>query len=68
LLLKNEFSEEHHSTNVVHTNHAVSVKTAAFHGSKSQSNDVKWIEMNPSLEISYLKSVLLSPPLSSRSR
>ena len=29
LLLKKKFNEKHHSTNVVHTNHAVSVKTIA---------------------------------------
>ena len=57
LLLKKKFIEYHHSTNVVHTNHAVSVKMATFHES---SHKVEWIEFNSSLELSYLRSILLS--------
>ncbi|XP_065919124.1 uncharacterized protein [Dysidea avara] len=60
LLLKKKFNEKHHSTNVVHANQAVSVRTAAFHGT---SGDVNWIEMDINLEIRFLRSVLLSPDL-----
>ena len=60
LLLKKEFRDFHHSTNVVHTNHAVSVKKAAFQGAVTK--EVTWIELDSSLELSYLRSVLLSPP------
>ena len=57
LLLKKDFIKHHHSTNVVHTNHAVSVKMATFQG--SSDNKVEWIELDSSLELSYLRSVLL---------
>ena len=60
LLLKKEFRGYHHSTNVVHTNHAVSVKMAAFQGAPTK--EVTWVELDSSLELSYLRSVLLSPP------
>ena len=64
LLLKKKFNENHHSTNVVHTNHAVSVRTAAFHGSSLKSGEVNWIEMDLGQEVNLLRSVLLSPDLS----
>ena len=57
LLLKKKFVEYHHSTNVVHTNLAVSVKMATFHESSDQ---VEWIEFDSSLELSYLRSMMLS--------
>ena len=63
LLLKNKFIEEHHSTNVVHTNHAVSVRTAAFRESTPQSSDVNWIEMDLDFEVRILRSVLCPPEL-----
>ena len=58
LLLKKKFIEYHHSTNVVHTNHAVSVKMATF--TESSDHKVEWIEFDSSLELSYLRSMLLS--------
>jgi len=61
--LKKEFNKKHHSTNVLHTSHAVSVRTAAFHGTPLQNDEVKWIEMDRSLEISYLRSILIPIPL-----
>lgn len=61
LLLKKEFNEDHHSTNVIHTNHAVSVKMAAFQGAPSR-NEVTWVELDSNLELNYLRSVLLAPP------
>ena len=67
LLLKKKFDEKHHSTNVVHTNHAVSVRTAAFHGSPSQIGDIQWVEMDINLEINFLQSVLLPSHLSETS-
>jgi len=56
LLLKKQFNKDHHSTNVVHSNHAVSCKTAAFQGS---TDSIDWIELGSDVEISFLKSVLL---------
>ena len=41
----------------MHTNHAVSVKMATFH---ETSHQVEWIEFDSSLELSYLRSLLLS--------
>ena len=64
LLLKRKFNRVHHSTNVVHTNHAVSVKKAVLHGSTSE---VTWTELDSELEISHLQSVLLPKPLTTPS-
>ena len=60
LLLRQKFSKDHHSTNVVHTNHAVSIKKAVLHGSTSE---VTWIKFDSELEISHLHSILLPKPL-----
>ena len=57
LLLKKKFIEYHHSTNVVHTHHAVSVKLATFH--ESSDDKVEWVDLDSNLELSYLHSVLL---------
>ena len=57
LLLKKKFIRYHHSTNVVHTHHAVSVKLATFH--KSSDDKVEWIDLDSNLELSHLQSVLL---------
>ena len=59
LLLKKKFNDKHHSTNVVHANHAVSVRSAAFHGSSSQTGEVKWMEMDFDFEMKILNSILL---------
>ena len=56
LLLKKKINKDHHSTNVVHGNHAVSCKMAAFQGSPDSIN---WVELGSNVEISFLKSVLL---------
>jgi len=56
LLLKKKINKDHHSTNVVHSNHAVSVKLAAFQGLPDK---VTWIEFDSDIELSFLKSVLL---------
>ena len=60
LLLNRKFNKDHHSTNLVHTNHAVSIKKAVLHGSTSE---VTWTEFNSELEISHLRSILLPKPL-----
>ena len=57
LLMKKKFVEHHHSTNVVHANHAVSVKLATFHG--SSDDKVEWIDLTSNLEVDYLQSMLL---------
>ena len=57
LLMKKKFVEHHHSTNVVQTSHAVSVKLATFHG--SSDDKVEWIDLTSNLEVDYLRSVLL---------
>ncbi|XP_065900704.1 uncharacterized protein [Dysidea avara] len=56
LLLKKRINKDHHSTNVVHSSHAVSCKMAAFQGSPDSIN---WIELGSDVEIGFLKSVLL---------
>ena len=40
----------------------MSVNKAAFQGLPSWSEEVTWVELDSNLEISYLRSVLLSPP------
>ena len=60
LLLKRKFNRVHHSTNVVHTNHAVSVKKAVL---RESTSEVTWTELDSELEISHLQSILLPKPL-----
>ena len=60
LLMKRRFNKDHHSTNVVHTDHAVSLKKAVSHGFTSK---VTWTEFDLEYEISYLRSLLLPGPL-----
>ena len=59
LLLKREINNYHHSTNVVHRNHAVSIKKAIFHSSECK---VTWTEFDPELEINCLHSLLIPKP------
>ena len=59
LLLKRKFNKDHHSTNVVHTTHAVSVSRAVLHG----STNITWAEFDSELEINHLSSILLPDPL-----
>ena len=58
LLLGKNFIDDHHSTNVVHTNHADSLKMATFH-QFSADDKVKWVEFESKLEPSFLWSNLL---------
>ena len=71
LLMKKEIKENHESTRLVCASHVVSaqklsVQKAAFHdASATESNDITWIALDPSLEIHYLRSFLVSPDSSS---
>ena len=60
LLLKRKFITEHHSTNVVHANHAVSVSKAVIRSSSVKEKEVRWVELGFDLQINHLQSVLLS--------
>ena len=70
LLMKKEFIEDHHSTNIVHANHAVSFRMATFQESSKVDDKVTWVELDSDIEIGYLQSVLLpkSQALSSMSK
>ena len=59
LLMKKQFVKDHHSTNVVHANHAVSFRMATFQESSKVDDEVSWVELDSDLEIGYLQSVLL---------
>ena len=60
LLMKKKFIEDHHSTNIVHANHAVSFRMATFQQSSEDDDDkVTWVELNSQLEVRYLRSMLL---------
>ena len=59
LLMKKQFNIDHHSTNVVHANHAVSFRMASFQDSPEVDDEVMWVELDSEVEISYLQSVLL---------
>ena len=63
LLMRKKFSFDHHSTNVVHANHAVSFRMATFQDASMVNNEVTWVELDFKLEIDYLRSVLLPTPL-----
>ena len=65
LLLNRKINQQHHSTNMIHASHAVSLRKAAFHKHASDQK-VVWVEMDADLEISHLRSILLSekPPSS----
>ena len=56
LLMKKEMKRNHESTGLVCTSHVVSVQKAAFHDA---SDDITWVDLNPSLEINYLRSLLI---------
>ena len=63
LLMKKQFKKDHHSTNVVHANHAVSFQMATFQESSTVDDEVTWVELDSELELSYLQSLLLSETL-----
>ena len=57
--MKKRFRKDHHSTNVVHANHAVSFRMATFQESRKVDDEVRWVELDTELETGYLQSVLL---------
>ncbi|XP_065908634.1 uncharacterized protein [Dysidea avara] len=60
LLMKKQFNVKHHSTNLIHNKHAISVKKAIMVGSKlTYDQGVTWLEMDDSTQISHLRQVLL---------
>ena len=66
LLMKNKFVNFHHSTNIVHAKHAVSVKKAFVVGSNQcDDQNIVWLEMNDESQISHLRQILLSLDISS---
>ena len=66
LLMKNQFVNFHHSTNIVQAKHAVSVKKAFVVGpNQCDDQDVVWLEMNDDSQMSHLRQILLSLDISS---
>ena len=66
LLMKNQFVDFHHGTNIVQAKHAVSVKKAFVVGSSQcDDQDVVWLEMNDDSQMSHLRQILLSLDISS---
>ena len=59
LLMKKDFKKHHHSTNVVHANHAVSFRMATFQESSEDDDEITWVELDSELEIGYLQSLLI---------
>ena len=60
LLMKKQFNDKHHSTNLVHSKHAISVKKAVLIESKETDNQsITWLEMDDSTQVSHLRQVLL---------
>ena len=57
--MRKKFKSDHHSTNVVHANHAVSFRMATFQESSKVDDEVTWVELDSELEIGFLRSVLL---------
>jgi len=60
LLLSRKITQHHHSTKMINTSHAVSLRKAAFHKHASNDQKVVWAEMDPSLEMKHLHTVLLT--------
>ena len=62
LLMKNQFVNFHHSTNIIQAKHAVSVRKALVTGSCQSDVDrsVVWLEMNDDLQMSHLRQILLT--------
>ena len=58
--MKKQINRHHHSTNVVQSKHAISVKKAVMIGSKGTSDQhIVWLEMDNNSQISHLRQVLL---------
>ena len=66
LLMKNKFVDIHHSTNIVQTKHAVSVRKAVVVGlNQCDDQNVVWLEMDDDSQMSHLRQILLSLDISS---
>ena len=66
LLMKNKFVDFHHSTNIVQTKHAVSIRKAVVVGSNQcDDQNVVWLEMDNDSQMSHLRQILLSLDISS---
>ena len=66
LLMKNEFVDFHHSTNIIQTKHAVSVRKAVVVGlNQCDDQNVVWLEMDDDSQMSHLRQILLSLDISS---
>ena len=61
LLMKKNIDKVHHSTRVVQTKHAISVKKALVVGSQQAGNSsVIWLEMDNNSEVTHIRQLLLS--------
>ena len=59
LLMKKQINRDHHSTNVVQSKHAISIKKAVVVESKQTSDqNVIWLEMDDNSQITHLRQVL----------
>ena len=59
--MKTKFTNLHHSTNVVQTKHAVSVKKAVALGlNKSGDQNIVWLEIDGDSQISQLRQILFA--------
>ena len=66
LLMKSKFIDFHHSTKIVLAKHAVSVKKAfTVESTKSNDQDLVWLELDDDSQISHLRTILLSLDVSS---
>ena len=66
LLMKNRFTELHHSTNIVQAKHAVSVKKAVVLGSNtSDDQHIVWLEIDDDSQINQLRQILFALDISS---
>ena len=61
LLMKNKFVDFHHSTNIVQTKHALSVRKAVVVGlNQCDDQNMIWLEMDDESQMSHLRQILLS--------
>ena len=69
LLMKNNFNDLHHSTNIVQAKYAVSVKKAIVVGpNKYDDQNVVWLEMDNDSQISQLRQILFALDISFSSK
>ena len=60
LLMKKQINRHHHSTNVVQSKHAISIRKAALVESKHvQDQEIFWLELDDYTQITHLRQVLL---------